>query len=157
MTDSEKRYDNLRRLQMEDPIQAFGHTVNLLRKVDLFKNYRFGSFSGVVLGQILRKHYVLTVAGKDVVGFFGWAMCDEEIAKAWIERDYVPTYDECNGGDTFVTATIHAKTKQVMFFQARHVRKMYPGIKVYGRRDYGDRMRPMHIRNMTQDSATAAE
>ena len=72
MTDSEERYDNLRCLQLDDPMQAFGHSVNLLRRVDLFKKYRFGSFAGVVLGQILRKHYVLTLAGKDVVGFFGW-------------------------------------------------------------------------------------
>jgi hemolysin-activating ACP:hemolysin acyltransferase len=158
--DSEKRYDNLRCLQLRDPMQAYGHTVNLLRKTEPFRHYRFGSFAGVVLGQILRKHYVLTLAGKEVVGYFGWALCDKAIAEAWIERNYVPTFEECNGGDTFVIATFYGKTKQVTFFTTRHVRKMYPNIEVYGRRDYGERLRPMKVSNPMPGAAgevTAAE
>ncbi len=133
---------------------AYATTVNLLRSVAPFSNYKFGMFSSVLLGQIRRKHYVLTYAmpEKKPVGYFGWALCEERIAKAWVDDGYVPSQEECMKGDCFVVATFYGASPEVTRFQTRFVRKIYPNIKVYGRRDYGERLRPMRIRNVVGES-----
>ena len=144
---------SLKCVQHRNPAIAYATAVNLLRSVAPFSNYRFGVFSSVLLGQIRRKHCVLTYAMPEdrPVGYFGWALCEERIAKAWIEDGYVPTQEECMKGDCFVVATFYGATPEVTRFQVRQVRKIYPNIKVYGRRDYGQRVRPMHIRNVVGD------
>ncbi len=144
---------SLRCAQHRNTAIAYATAVNLLRSVKPFANYRFGVFAGVLLGQIQRKHYVITYAMPEErpVGYFGWALCEEHIAKAWVEKGYVPTQEECMKGDCFVVATFHGATPAVTRFQVRHVRKAYPNVKVFGRRDYGQRLRPMRIRNVVGD------
>jgi len=141
-------------VQHQDPMVAYGRTVRLLRSVKPFADYRFGVFATVLLSQILRKHYVLTYSLPDKVevGYFGWALCEEKIAKAWVEDGYVPSHEECQAGDCFVGATFHAVSPAVTRFQSRFVRSLYPNLtKLYGRRDYGERIRPLNIRNVVQD------
>lgn len=144
----------LKCLQHRGDAKDYATTVNLLRSVAPFSNYRFGVFSTVLLSQIRRKHYVLTCAMPEEkpVGYFGWALCEERIAKAWVEDGYVPTHEECMSGDCFVVATFYGATPAVTRFQVRHVRKIYPNVKVYGRRDYGERLRPLRIRNLVGDT-----
>lgn len=140
------------------PIVALGNAINLLRTATPFSTYRFGVFSSVLWGQIVRKHYVFTLSGRQLVGYFGWALCDEKVARAWVEEDYVPTHEECLDGDCFVGATFYAKTREVTFFQIRHVRRLYPNVKAFGRRDYGElpgpmggRLRPMNTFNIVKE------
>lgn len=141
-------------LQPKSAVVAYASVVNLLRDVEPFSKYPFGSFATVLVSQIRRKHYVLTYRkGNEIpVGYFGWAMCTEEIAKRWIQDNYVPTHRECMSGDFFVVATFHAKSKEITRFQTRHVRGLYPNATVYGRRDYGGRLKPMRIKNVAPES-----
>ena len=135
--------------RFKDPVVAFGRAVNLLMRTQPFASYPFGKFSKVLLGQIQRGHYVFTIDGDTPVGYVGWAMCTEAVARAWLEEHRVPRYEECNGGDCWVGITFYAATREACFFQARHLRQRYPDAKAMGIRDYGERRRPAIARNTT--------
>lgn len=139
--------------QFDDPELALGRAVNILRGVEPFRSYDFGKLSNVLMGQVTRGHYLFTLDEKKLVGYMGWALCQEEIAKAWIERRYIPTFKECNEGDCWVGITIFAATTQVLRFQARACREIYPNFTAYGIRDYGNRRRSTSTVNRTFGTA----
>ena len=133
--------------QFDDPIIAFGQAVNLLRRVTPFASYSFGRFTNVLKGQIEREHYVFTMEEDRPIGYVGWALCAEDIARGWIEGRLVPSFAQCSTGDCWVGITLYASTTEVCFFQARWCRKRYPGLKVFGIRDYGSRRRSLQLVN----------
>ncbi|MGI9434595.1 MAG: toxin-activating lysine-acyltransferase [Geminicoccaceae bacterium] len=135
--------------QFEDPIHAFGQAVDLLRRTQPFASYTFGKLTNVLMGEIKRRHYVFTFDDRGPVGYAGWALCDEAIARAWIEERYVPNFAECSSGDSLVGITFYAAKAEVCFFQARWCREQYPGLKVFGIRDYGRRSRQSEVTNLT--------
>lgn len=138
-----------------EPAQALGHAVNLLRSVDPFTSFQFGRLSNVLAGQIRREHYLFTIRDGRPVGYAGWALCDEEVARAWIEERYVPTYEECLDGACVVGITFYARDRAACLFQAKWCRGLYPNRKVFGIRDYGGRRRPFALWN--RDLATDAD
>ncbi|MEM9682586.1 MAG: toxin-activating lysine-acyltransferase [Pseudomonadota bacterium] len=127
--------------QFKDPVMALGRATNLLMRTDPFASFEFGRFSKVLQGQIRRRHYVFTLAEGVPVGYAGWALCNEDIARAWIEERSVPTFEQCRSGDTWVGITFYAASREVCFFQSRFLRRRYPGMKVMTIRDYGARRR----------------
>lgn len=133
--------------QLDDSALALGQAVDLLRRVQPFAAYTFGKLANVLMGEIRRRHYVFTFDDETPVGYAGWALCDEAIARAWIEQQYVPTFAECSTGDSWVGITFFAATKEACLFQARWCRAQYPGLKVFGIRDYGRRSRQSTVRN----------
>lgn len=133
--------------RFKDPVVAFGRAVNLLMRTEPFATYPFGRFSKVLLGQIQRRHYVFTIDGDEPVGYVGWAMCTEAVAQAWLEQQRVPRFEECRGGDCWVGITFYAATREVCFFQSRHLRQRYPDVKAMGIRDYGTHRRSAVTRN----------
>jgi hemolysin-activating ACP:hemolysin acyltransferase len=136
--------------QLEDHVVALGQAVNVLRRVQPFASYTFGRLANVLMGEIRRRHYVFTFDAETPVGYVGWTLCDEAIARAWIEERYVPTFAECSAGDSWVGITFYAATKEACLFQARWCRAQYPGLKVFGIRDYGRRSRQSKTKNTTR-------
>lgn len=126
---------------------ALGQAVNLLRDVPPFCGYRFDRIANVLIGQIRRDHYVFTVTGGRAVGYAGWALCEESVARAWIEQRYVPSFEECLRGDCVVGITFHAQTPEVCRYQARWCRSLYPNAQIFGIRDYGAQERPKQLGN----------
>ena len=124
---------------------ALGQAVNLLRDVPPFAGYQFDRIANVLIGQIRRNHYVFTIAGGRAAGYAGWALCEESVARAWIERRYVPSFEECLSGDCVVGITFHAQTPEVCRFQARWCRNLYPDAQILGIRDYGAHARPKRL------------
>jgi hypothetical protein len=133
--------------QFDDPVVAIGQAVDLLRRVQPFASYTFGRLSSVLSGEIKRQHYVFTFDGETPVGYAGWALCDEPIARAWIEERHVPSFAECSNGDSWVGITFYAASKEICLFQARWCRARYPGLKVFGIRDYGRQSRRTEVKN----------
>lgn len=133
--------------QFSQPLEAFGLAVNLLRRVEPFSAYAFGRFSNVLMGQIQRGHYVFTFAEERPVGYAGWALCDESVARAWIEQRAVPSFADCSRGDCAVVITFYAESREACFFQARWCRARYPNAKVFAIRDYGEKQRPAIVGN----------
>lgn len=134
-------------VQIPDPFDALGRAADVLRRVQPFADYPFGRLSNVLMGQVKRGHCVFTLIDDRVVGYAGWAMCREDIARAWIENRYVPNFAECSDGDCWVGITFYAETREACFFQSRWLRRKYPNAKVLGIRDYGRERRPTQLTN----------
>jgi hemolysin-activating ACP:hemolysin acyltransferase len=133
-----RQRDAIRRHRFSDSFVAYAQAVNFLRPVDPYASYRFGGFAGTLAGQIERGHCLFAVRGNQVVGYVGWAMCTEEVARAWVEGRHTPSYEECNSGDCVVVMTWHAVSKGVVSFLARELRKVYPNRKAIFSRQYAN-------------------
>ncbi len=147
--------DKLQCTRHPNQVQALGMAVNLLRNVEPFSAYAFGPFVSNLMGQIRRRHYVFTLPGKRVVGYAGWALCDPEVAEAWLERRRTPSYEECVDGECVVFLTFYTATPEAFKFQARYLRNLYPNRKVTWRRDYGDRRRGVRVVNRAAQGSGA--
>ena len=115
--------------------QALGYAINLLQLHEPFAQTRFNELVSTLIGQVRRRHYVFTVQDEEPVGYAGWALCAGEVAEAWVEWQRVPSFAECVDGECFVGLTWFAATREANAFQTRHLRDLYPGAKVYWRRD----------------------
>ena len=124
--------------RFKHPIFAFGATIDLLRSHKPFRDAPFGTYSSIVRGQIARDHYVFAISGNKIVGYVGWAICEEPIAKAWTERRHAPKYNECLSGDCWVGLTYFAQSRKATFAMMGHIKRRYPGFKIYGLRRYQD-------------------
>jgi hypothetical protein len=124
--------------RFKNPMVAFGAAVDLLRSHKPFKDAAFGTYASVLRGQIAREHYVFAVQGRLVVGYAGWALCSEEIARAWTEQRYTPKYAECLNGDCWVGLSYFATNRHTTFALMGHIKGCYPGFKIYGLRRYQD-------------------
>ena len=125
--------------QFKEPFQALGAAINMLRRVEPYANYEFGKMANVLMGQVRRGHYVFTIDENGTpVGYVGWALCEEEVARKWMSGDYTPTSEECESGDCGLVITFYAANKQALLAQTRYCRVKYPNIRVFGIRDYGD-------------------
>lgn len=133
--------------QFPDPVSALGQGVDLLRHHKPFSSYPFGRLSNVLMGQIRRGHYAFAFDEARAVGYAGWALCREPVARAWVERRHVPSFAECQAGDCVVGITFYAETTAVCRFLVRWCRNLYPDAKVFAIRDYGSRERPTQLRN----------
>ncbi len=139
--------------QFKNEELALGRALNLVRGVEPFRSYKFGNLSNVLMGQIKRGHYLFTLDEERLVGYVGWALCREDVAKAWVENRGVRSFKECDDGDCWVGITFFAATAQVCRFQARACRQLYPGYVAYGIRDYGPRQRSMRTVNRIASAA----
>jgi hemolysin-activating ACP:hemolysin acyltransferase len=124
--------------KLENRVMALGLATELLHTRPPFSNFKFGKLTGVIRGQIKRGHYLFTFRGKQPVGYIGWAECDQKIAEAWMERSYIPTFQECNGGDSCVLITFVSPGTTVTLHLIREARKLYPHRPIYFMREYGN-------------------
>ncbi len=118
------------------PLIAFGAVIDLLRSHKPFREAPFGTYASNLRGQIARDHYVFAVRENRVIGYVGWALCSEAIAKAWTERRHAPKYAECISGDCWVGLTYYAADRHATFAMMGHIKRRYPGFKIYGLRRY---------------------
>ncbi len=124
--------------KLDNRIMALGLATELLHTRPPFSNFKFGKLAGVIRGQIKRGHYLFTFRGKQPVGYIGWAECDQKVAEAWMERSYIPTYQECNGGDSCVLITFVSPGTTVTLHLIREARRLYPNRPIYFMREYDE-------------------
>ncbi len=110
-------------LRFPDPYVSYGRAVNFLRGTEPFASFQFGPFAASIAGQIERDHYLFATQDAEVVGYFGWAMCEEKVARAWVEGRYVPSFAECQSGDWVVGMTFHTTTPEVRAFMVREAKR----------------------------------
>ncbi len=131
--------------RFKNPVFAFGAAIDLLRSHKPFSEAPLGVYASNLRGQIAREHYVFAVKDGSIIGYVGWALCDERVAKAWTEQRYAPKYKECLSGDCWVGLTYYAKDRHATFALMGHIKRRYPGYKIYGLRRYQDgRERYLH-------------
>ena len=117
--------------------QVLGIAARLLHTHAPFSNYPFGTFAMTLTGQIRRRHYVFTIRGQKIVGYVGWALCQTEVAEAWMARRATPSAEECRDGPCWVGLTWCAEDRDVVACQASYIRELYPDKKFHGARDVG--------------------
>lgn len=127
--------------RFRQPARALGLAVEFLRSQAPFAGFRFGTFAGVLSGQVRRGHYLFAQRGSGIVGYAGWALCTDDVARAWVEQGVVPGYEQCLQGEAVVVLTFAARDRAATFFLARQLRRLYPGQRAWFLRDYGGRRR----------------
>jgi hemolysin-activating ACP:hemolysin acyltransferase len=133
--------------QFRNPYLALGIAMNLLRRVQPYASYPFGRFSNVLTGQIRRGHYVFTIADGVPIGYAGWALCEESVARAWVEGRAVPKASECLDGDCGLLITFCATSREACIRQIRHCRNLYPDKKIFAIREFGTHQRSVELFN----------
>src|SRR5687768_14299915 len=107
----------LRVMRPDKPVVALGLAVNHLMTKPAFANLRFGEWTGILVGQINRKHYYFVVdAGQRIRGFIGWAVTTREKAEAWVEGRAALSYGDCSSGNCIVFNAWAADNGQVNRF-----------------------------------------
>jgi hemolysin-activating ACP:hemolysin acyltransferase len=128
----------------ENDMVALGIAANMLHNSPPFDGLSARNFIGTLLGQISRKHYVFTMRGEKILGYAGWALCTEEIARAWSEGRYTPKNEESIDGPCVMVVTFFAENPEATRFQAQYLRRLKPDAALIGRREYADgRLRPL--------------
>jgi hypothetical protein len=120
------------------PLFALGAAIELLHSHQPFAAYPVIAFARTLRGQIARGHYLFAIRGGTLLGYVGWAICKEEIARAWVERRYVPTPAECSEGNTIFPQTYFSRENTATFALYGALRERYDGYNVYGLRQYRD-------------------
>lgn len=127
-------------------VAAIGMAVELLHDVHPFREMTAHELIATIIGQVRRKHYVLAVEGEEVIGYVGWALSSEAVAKGWAEGRHRPSYDECEGGDCVILMMWYAESAAATRRLAKYLRREYPGHRFYGRRMKQDRTpRPLSV------------
>jgi len=142
-------------VRLKDTYKALGLALSVLSKTEPYDRYPFGGLVRTVMGEIQRGHYVLTLEGRRVLGYAGWALCRPETAEAWVAGRAVPCYEDCLNGPCPVLVTFHSKSRAATFRQIRHMRQLYPGARIYFRRDYAGRSRSAQVLNLGRGAAPA--
>lgn len=146
---SEKPPGEIECRQHPNDATSIGMVVELLHEVPPFSDMTARELTGTVIGQIRRGHYVLAVQDERVIGYVGWALASEEIAKGWAEGRHRPTYEESMDGDCVILMMWYAQSAAATRRLARFLRRLYPGYRFYGRRMKDGRpSRPLSVRDI---------
>jgi hemolysin-activating ACP:hemolysin acyltransferase len=124
--------------QLPRRFEALGIAVELLFRRPPFLNFKFGKVVSMLRGQILRGHYLIAYRGARPVGYSGWAECTQEIADRWLRDGYMPTYQECSGGECAMLITVVSTEVATTVALIRAMRQRYPNRRVYFKREYPD-------------------
>jgi hemolysin-activating ACP:hemolysin acyltransferase len=120
--------------QVADADAAIGVAVSYIASRPPFGSYRADRLVGSIAGQVKRRHYAFAVRNGAVVGYVGWALCEPEVARAWIESGQPPAWDQCHQGDVVVPIVIIADDRQALRQLVTFFRKRYGGKTYLGRR-----------------------
>ena len=128
----------------ENDMVALGIAANMLHNSPPFEGLSAEKFIGTLLGQICRKHYVFTMRGQEILGYAGWALCTEEVGRAWAEGRYTPKHEESIDGPCVMVVTFYSDAPEATRFQTRYLRNLKPHAPMISRRQYHDgRVRPL--------------
>jgi hemolysin-activating ACP:hemolysin acyltransferase len=120
--------------QMRDATMAMGLAVPFAASHHPFGSYRADTLVGSILGQIRRRHYVFVVRQGTIIGYVGWALCQPDVATAWIVNGQTPTFEQCSDGDVVVPIIAIADERSALRLMVSHVRNLYGGKSYMGRR-----------------------
>jgi hypothetical protein len=136
----------LRHLQFPRPAFALGLAASFLATREPFSQQPAKQFIGTILGQIERKHYLITLEDQKVVGFLGWGLTSYETAMAWAKAERTPSYQDCLEGDTVLLFSVAASRPEVVRAQRKALKERYPDFRLIGRRVKGGVARPLEVK-----------
>lgn len=133
-------------VKLARPAFALGLAASYLAARRPFAVQSAHEFIGTLMGEIQRRHYLLSFDGQGIAGYMGWGLCSMETALDWAHARRTPSFEECLGGDTFTLFTIAAKGDEVVRSQRRVLKAQYDKWPVIGRRIKNGQPRPLRLR-----------
>ncbi|MEM8572563.1 MAG: hypothetical protein AAGG56_16880 [Pseudomonadota bacterium] len=117
---------------------ALGTACRLLAHTQPYAGLEFGEFVRTISGQIRRGHYLFARRGTMMLGYFGWALCEESVAQRWVNGQGAPSSEACVDGPVFVVVTFAARERAATRCLIRAGRRLYPGRTTMFHRLYTD-------------------
>ena len=121
-------------MRLARPAFALGLASSYLANRRPFAALSAQEFVGTLLGEIQRRHYLLTFDQNGICGYVGWGLCDYQTALDYAHARRTPSFKECIGGDTFTMLTIATAGGAVIRSQRRILERLYPGYPIVARR-----------------------
>jgi hemolysin-activating ACP:hemolysin acyltransferase len=116
--------------QIADANTALGLAAAYVVAHPPFGSYRADKLIGSIAGQVQRRHYAFAVRDGSIVGYLGWALCQQDVADARVEQGHAPTSEQCRQGDVVVIVIAIADDKTALRQLVAYARKLHAG-KVY--------------------------
>jgi hypothetical protein len=124
----------IRIIQLAGTFEAFGMVVDYLSRTTPFSNFELGAFAGAIRHQLGAGHHFAAMSGTELVGYAGWLLTSDAIARAWVESNgplvRVPAEQATAAALTTVAVTDPAVTLRLM----RGARELNKGKRVYFKR-----------------------
>jgi hemolysin-activating ACP:hemolysin acyltransferase len=94
--------------QLSDVRAAIGLAASYVSLHPPFDAYRAGRLIGTIAGQVERRHYAFALKQGRVAGYCGWALCDPDVAEAWLAGGEPPPSEKCTHGSVVVMTILAA-------------------------------------------------
>jgi hemolysin-activating ACP:hemolysin acyltransferase len=117
---------------IDQPYLALGIAVHFLSRRQPFAGFRFGDLVQTVDGQIRRRHALFSFEGQRVVGYLGWALCEEEDAREFARTGRPPPPERLARGDVVWLLTAASVTPGALKAMIDAGKSLYPGRRVMG-------------------------
>jgi hypothetical protein len=117
---------------IDQPYLALGIAVHFLARRDPFAGFRFGDLVHTVDGQVRRKHALFAFEGDKVVGYLGWALCNERDALEFARTARPPPLDLTEEGDVVWLLTASAATTAALKAMIKVGKSLNIGRRVMG-------------------------
>jgi len=120
--------------QVPDADSALGLAVSYVAGHQPFGSYRADRLVGSLVGQIQRRHYAFAVRNGTIVGYVGWALCERETARTWLEGGEAPNSEGSRHGSVLVPIVVIADDRQALRQLTVFMRRLHGGRPYMGRR-----------------------
>ncbi len=121
-------------MRLARPAFALGLASSYLAYRRPFAALSAQEFVGTLMGEIRRRHYLLSFDQNGICGYVGWGLCDYQTALDYAHARRTPGFEECIGGDTFTMLTIATAGGAVIRSQRRILERLYPDYPIVARR-----------------------
>lgn len=129
----------LKASRLKDRHRALGLIVEYLSRSPVFRAQYFGDWTGVLMGQINRDHYLIGWRGERMVGFVGWARSDLQDAELWLDGKHNASSDNYIEGPCMIINAWMTDDESVMRFFRNCLQKDVIGVEwIFGKRVYQD-------------------
>lgn len=121
-------------VQLAGTFEAFGMVIDFLSRTPPFADFETRTVANAVRHQLGDGQHLAAMAGTRMVGYAGWMLTTEEIARAWAEARgelrRVPAERATAAALTIVAVTDPAVTRRLI----RGARTLNPGKRAYFKR-----------------------
>lgn len=132
----------VRIIQLAGTFEAFGMVVDYLSRTQPFSSFELGAFAAAVRNQLGQGHHFAAMAGSEMVGYAGWLLTSDAVARAWVESNgpllRLPAEQATAAALTTVAVTDPAATLRLI----RGARELNKGKRVYFKRGSEGQDRP---------------
>ena len=120
-------------------LESYGAVMSLLSRLSGYERAHFGPLARAVLMQIQRGTHLAAFTGNTLIGYVGGLPVDAAKAESWLKgHGTLTVIDVTEFSKAWSVSVFASHDPRVVRQMLRHLRRLYPGVTVYFRRDYAD-------------------